>query len=332
MRLGVTPADLHALARLIRRRELGLCTETQLTERLYEVLNALQALMVEWRPLLAGLRHRPSAAMRECDDAISAAHRLGGGRQFKSCLIQLKRARNVLAHLQGLLDAYDEHGRAAEAFRGLTELLGSQQLCQLLTVETIARLLAESDRLLASGRSRQAGFIARLCRHKALALSEAAGDEGRGTQELSAAIERQAAFFRQTEAFAASPADFRLRRAFERLPELLAHRRVALVTRLVADIECELASRRAVWASLRHSDGTPQKPGGAARPPADELKRIIREESWEQAANHLLRQTLAALSSEAAALRPAIGHISQQMEAIRGDVSRTQAEAAVGVN
>jgi hypothetical protein len=323
---------MHALGRLIRRYESGVCTEAQLTGRLHEVLNELQALMVEWRPRLRGLRHRPSAAMRDCDDAISAAQRLCGGSQFKPCLLQLKRARHGLARLQELIDAYDDYDRAAEAYRGLTGLLDSQQLCQLLTVETIARLLAESEKLLASGRSRQAVFIARMCRHKALALAEGADAGRENVQEVSAKIEQQAEFFRQTEAFAPSSADLKLRRAFERLPDLLARHRVTLVARLVTDIEGELASRRAVWASLRCPASLRQQPGGAAHPLTEDLKRIVRDESWEQAANYLLQQTLAALSAEATALRPDIGHITQQMEATRSDGSRSQAEAASEVN
>lgn len=332
MKLNITPTDMHALSRLIRRYESGGCTETQLTGRLQDVLNGLQALMVEWRPLLSCLHHRPSAAMRDCDDAISTAQRLCNGGKFRQCLLQLKRARHALAHLQELLNAYDDHSQAAEAYRKLMSLLDSQQLCQLLTVETIARLLDESDKLLAAGRSRQAGFIARLCQHKALALAEVAGKESGNTDELSAAIERQAEFFRQTEAFAPSPADLKLRRAFERLPDLLAERRSILVARLVVDIECELASRRTVWNSLRRSTVPHQKSTGAAQPLADEMKRIVREESWEQAANYLLRQTLAALSSEATALRPAIEQISQRMEAARSDGSNSQAGAAIGVS
>ncbi len=332
MRLGVTPADMHGLARLIRRYESGVCTETQLTEQLHEALNGLQALMVQWRPRLRGLHYRPSVAMRDCDDAISAAQRLCGGRQFKPCLLQIKRARNGLARLQDLLDAYDDHSRATEAYRGLTGLLDSQQLTQLLTVETITRLLAESDKLLASGRSRQAGFIARLCQHKALALTEAADGERESVQDLSAKIKQQAEFFRQTEAFAPSSSDLKLRRAFERLPDLLAQRLVTLVARLIADIEGELASRRAVWTSLQRRVGPHRKPGSAAHPLTDDLKRIVREESWEQAATYFLRQTLAALSAEATALQPAIGHVSQQMEATRSNDSRSQAEAATGVN
>ncbi len=43
MKLNITPTDMHALARLIRRYESGGCTETQLTGRLQDVLNGLQA-------------------------------------------------------------------------------------------------------------------------------------------------------------------------------------------------------------------------------------------------------------------------------------------------
>lgn len=332
MRLRVTPADIHGLARLVRRHELGLCTETHLIGSLRAVLNALQALMVEWRPLLGALRHRPSAAMRECDRAISAAHRLCGGNQFKPCLLQIKLARNGLAGLQELLDAYEEHTRAAEAHRGLTILIDSQHLCQLLTIEIIARLLDESEKLLAVGRSRQASFIARLCRNKVLALSEASGAEDAGPQYLSAAIRRQADFFRQTEAFATAADDTKLRRAFERLPELLAQRRLTLVSRLVADIEHELASRRAVWASLCPPAGPRQSPGDGAPLLTEEVKRIIREDSWEQAANYLLRQTLTALSSHAMELRPAIRRISELMEAACGDGFGSRTEVPARVN
>lgn len=330
MRLGVTPADLHALARLIRRYESGLYPEGQLAGRLREVLDGLRELLVKWRPRLRGLRHRPAAALRDCDDAISNALRLCAGRQFKPCLLQLRRARGELTRLQEMLDAHDEHARAAEAFRELTTLLDARPLCQLPTIETIARLLDESDDMLASGRSRQAVFIARLCRHKALALTEAPEAGRESVQELSARLGRQAEFFRRTRAFAPSPDDLKLRRALERLPELLAQRRVALVARLTADIEYEMGSRRAVLASLGHTAASQRESGGAGNPVEDVLKRIVREESWEQAANYALRRALSALSAETAALRPAIERVSRQMEGVRPQTDAV--DAAAGVN
>jgi hypothetical protein len=328
MKLSVAPTDIHALARLTARYGSGLCTETHLTAQFHKVLNRLQALMVEWRPLLSGLRHRPSSAMRECDNAISTAQRLCKGREFRECLSQLKLARHELARLQELLDAWDDYHRATEAYWALTALLDSQQLCQMLTIETIRQLLVESDKLLASGRSRQAGFIARLCRNKALALMEAPHQESSKVQEFSVKLDRQAEFFRLTAAFAPSPAnDLKLCRAFERLPNLLAERRIALVALLVADIECELASRRAVWVSLERQRSPHEKAGAVNQLVIDELKRIVREESWEQAASYLLRQVLAALSSEATALHPAIWQIKQKMETV--DSSNVSQEDAI---
>ncbi len=333
MKLNVTQADLQELARQVSRYEHGVCPETRLTEQFEEALSRLQALLVEWRPLLRGLRHRPTSLMRDCDDALSLAHRSCRSKQYKQGLSHIKLVRHGLALLQELLEAYGEYGFATDAYQKLKIMLNSEHLTQLLTIETIARLLTESDKLLAAGRSRQAVFIARLCRNKALALqevsSELTAEESAKIQGLAIKIKEQSDFFAQTEAFASSNGnDLKLRYAFERLPDLLAQRRLTSVARLLDDIDYELAVRRAVWVSFQHHHHLHDKSDVNTQRTRDELKRLIRQESWEKAATYVLQQRLTKLSSESHSLQQSIEQVTQKMEAIYSNGSDLQPEAA----
>jgi hypothetical protein len=321
-------ATTQELSRLIRRHESGAYPEARLVKRFEEELNRLPSQLVELRPILRGLRHRPAALMEKCDEAINRALGACSSKNYRWGLSWLREAEKTLAFLRDLKDDFEEYDSAMKEYRELLDFLDSEYLRGLPSIKTIALLFAEADKLLAhsareadglkaAGPGRQARFIAGICREKVLALQEVT-DEGdaEAQQRLMTKIKRQESFRAQTEKFAPSPpVDLKLRRAFERLPVLLAHSRLKLVARLTDEVEGELASRRAVLATYgcyRNLQRSAQ--GKATQATADEVKRLIYSESWGSASTYLLQQMLAVLAAKASGLRSSVRRASQKLD------------------
>jgi hypothetical protein len=324
---SVSRATTQELSRLIRRHESGVYPEARLVKRFEEELNRLPSLLVELRPILRGLSHRPAALMEKCDEAINRALGACSSKNYTGALSQLREAEKTLTFLRDLKDDFEEYNSAMKEYRGLLDLLDSEYLRGLPSIKTIALLFAEVDKLLAhsareadglkaAGSGRQARFIARICREKVRALQEVTDEGGAEAQRLMPKIKRQEAFRAQTEKFAASPPiDLKLRRAFERLPVLLAHGRMKLVARLTDEVEGELASRRAVlttYGCYRNLQRGAQEK--ATQATADEVKRLIYSESWGSASTYLLHQMLAVLAGKASGLRSSVRRASQKLD------------------
>lgn len=344
MRAVTKPTKSQELARLIWRHESGIYSEAQLDKQLREELTRLQRLIVKWRPTLRGLGHRPSGLMERCDEAINRALSALNIKDYRQGLKHLKETQKALALLRELMDDFEEYDSAMKAYAQLLSLLNSEHLRELPSIKTIAHLFAEADKLLvagvtetnwmrASGAGHQARFIARLCKEKVLTLQEKTSGDGAEAQRLLARIKLQSAFCAQTEAFAPSPTvDSKLRSALERLPQLLSERHLTLVGRLTDDIECELASRRAVLATFRRYLELDGRSNRATREVVEEVKRIIRGESWGQAATYLLQQMLTAVSVKASALQLSIHRTAQKLEDINKDGARLAAETGSNIS
>lgn len=325
-------AHFQETHRLLRRYQAGRCSEIRLSSSLERAINQVETSIVKIRPALKGLTWNVSPAIARCDQLIDLAQRAHLRKKFNRGFDELRKAQFLILELEELLDTSEEYRLATKACTELLALISSAFLEQLTSIKTITGLMSDARKFLEEGRCGQARFMTRICRTKLDALKEIRLDLKTQQAMLQSQIAEHTAFMNQTEGFARSPIDDELRRALERLQQLLELGHVGLAGHLRRDIEVQLASRSAVLKSLNHYGDLVGRNSFEAKEMNKKIKGMITSESWESACSYLLGQLLNLISRDASQLSMLAKTASDAFDRFSGTSSNKKDDVRLATN
>ena len=256
-------------------------------------------------------RRHPSRLIQACDEAISQALRASESDDYATAFACLQQARNAIPNIRSAQAANLAYEAARAAYEALITLCPSSRLKTLLTLQNLAALLDETDELLQCSKYRQGEMLGRACRRRSETLSE---QQEIIPEILPARLNWFLNLCDELAGFISSEReDWADKTALHEVGQLLQARHCALAERLLEDLEVELTPHRTFLALYRELQASTAQPPAAPLVSDDELRELIKRESWSAATSLLLRNALDRLSDQLAAAPARAASLQQQV-------------------
>ena len=277
------------LDRLLWRCEFGSVAPEFLALELRERLQRLRDESIDVRDS-ATVRLWDDALISEYDAAVHSAARTLDLRVWGSAVQQIHCCEHVVASMRALVQASDDAERATVAMEQIHELAATAALRRLPAVASLAQIVDLAKQCILERRSAQGSHIARIC----VGLAEALGERRHIDAAERVALEERVAAVRElcvaTQRFAESVDDEPTQDgSLTTLQSLFAGQYAVLGTRLLSELEVQLAGRRRFlhYMQRRQLDGTPSPDG------LDEIRALVSERSWDGAVDHYGHMSIA---------------------------------------
>ena len=279
----------RAIDRLLWRCEFGSVAPEIVTLELRDRLQWLRDGSIDLYASPA-VRLWNDALIAEYDAAFQGAARTLELGALRAAVHQIHRCERAIGAMRNLVRAQESVERATAAMEQIDALAATPQLRRLPAVASLAQIVDLAKLCIVEGKYGQASDVGEVCTRIAGNLSKRSASDG----DSQTAVSRRIATIRElcisTRPFSDdSEQDATRNGTLSTLQSLVTGGYATLATRLLSELEVQMSGRRRFLHHIQR-----KRLGGATAFASDEeIRAVVRERSWDGAADYYLNLSIA---------------------------------------